>query len=102
MSSRIAVCGHAPVSTGLIRSSANTAMRRSASASSVVKMSLVTTTMLTVGANCRHSAATNAVLPLPTGPPIPIRSGRDPGAPYAHIVSSGRPSWCPWVWPSPG
>ena len=48
MSSRIAVCGQAPVSTGAMRSSASTAIRRSASASSVVKMSLVTTTMLTV------------------------------------------------------
>ena len=47
MSSRIAVCGQAPVSTAAMRSSASTAMRRSASASSVVKMSLVTTTVLT-------------------------------------------------------
>ena len=43
MSSRIAVCGQQPVSTATIRSSASTPARRSAWASSVVKMSLVTT-----------------------------------------------------------
>src|SRR4051812_1011287 len=39
-------------------------------------MSLVTTARFTVEPNARHSAATNAVFPLPTGPPIPIRYAR--------------------------
>src|SRR6476469_6998405 len=41
-------------------------------------MSLVTTASSTSWPSARHNAATSAVLPLPTGPPIPIRSGRSP------------------------
>src|SRR5436309_13246357 len=39
-------------------------------------MSLVTTASASSSPRLRHSAATRAVLPLPTGPPMPIRNGR--------------------------
>src|SRR5919198_1352230 len=42
-------------------------------------MSLVTTPRWKSGVSDRHRAATSAVLPLPTGPPIPIRKGRSRG-----------------------
>ena len=86
MSSRMAVCGHA---AGLDRGDAivgSTAMRRSASASSVVKMSLVTTTMLTGRRRAPAQGGDQRGLAAPTGPPMPIRSGRA-GA-VARIVSS--------------
>ena len=41
-------------------------------------MSLVTTASRSSPASARHSAATSAVLPEPTGPPMPIRSARGP------------------------
>jgi len=66
-------------------------MRRNASASSLVKMSFVTTVIDISPASNRHSAATSAVLPLPTGPPMPMRSGRSPGPPAAGTWS--------WLWP---
>src|SRR2546429_3131975 len=42
-------------------------------------MSLVMTAVWYRGASSRQSAATSAVLPDPTGPPIPTRSGRMSG-----------------------
>ncbi len=79
MSSRIAVCGQQPVSTATIRSIGSTPAARSASASSVVKMSLVTTTIESSSRSSVQSAPTRVVLPLPTGPPTPTRSARSPG-----------------------
>src|SRR3954466_4514851 len=43
-------------------------------------MSFVTTARFTVSPSARHSAAVSAVLPLPTGPPMPIRTARPIGA----------------------
>src|SRR5215218_1007218 len=69
-------------------------------------MSLVTTASATSSASARHSAATRAVLPEPTGPPTPIRNGRrTPWVTAAAGACSGAgPSWecpcpsseCPW------
>src|SRR3954464_10389014 len=39
-------------------------------------MSLVTTASRSSLARVRHRAATSAVLPLPTGPPMPMRTAR--------------------------
>ena len=71
MSSRMAACGQPPVSTALIRVSSSALFRTRNSASSRVKMSLVTTPRLCVSRSARQSASINAVLPLPTGPPMP-------------------------------
>jgi hypothetical protein len=86
----MAACGQPPVSTASTRSSGRTACRSKNSASSRVKISLVTHlprrislhrhqrrasrpthAMLYLSRKHRHSCCTKAVLPLPTGPPIP-------------------------------
>src|SRR5271157_5157958 len=64
-------------------------------------MSLVTTATDQLEARERQRAATRAVLPLPTGPPMPTRSGlagSEPGA--ASDLGAGsepRPSECTWA-----
>ena len=88
MSSRIAVCGQHPVSTATIRSVGSTAARRSASASSVVKMSFVTTATDNSSRSSTQSAPTSVVLPLPTGPPTPMRTAR---------VATATRRWSMWV-----
>src|ERR1700722_11691887 len=64
-------------------------------------MSLVTTASATSSRSARHSAATSAVLPEPTGPPIPIRSARPArgGAWCASALWSCGPY--PWSCPCP-
>src|SRR5215470_7917927 len=75
-------------------------------------MSLVTTAIRSCPDIRRHSAATSAVLPEPTGPPIPTRNARvpllppdgreplpsggcEPSPPGGFEVPSGRcGSWC--------
>src|ERR1700689_461782 len=61
-------------------------------------MSLVTTARLTSSLSDRQSAATSAVLPLPTGPPIPIRSARPArgGTGCSCVPCSCAPE--PWSW----
>ena len=55
-------------------------------------MSLVSTASDSSSRSCRHSAATSAVLPEPTGPPMPMRSG-SPGC----ARTRGRSVWsCGW------
>src|SRR5262245_45709479 len=91
-SSRTAVCGQEPVSTPTIRSAASTpsSVARTWFASSWVKMSLVTTSGLRPAPRSRGtSASIRAVLPDPTGPPMPIR-----GMPGARCVT--RCEW--WLW----
>src|SRR5665213_2057184 len=51
-------------------------------------MSLVTTAMAIWPRNVRQSAATRAVFPLPTGPPIPMRKAR-----VGDSTSRSRCSW---------
>src|SRR5262245_7183176 len=75
-SSRTAVCGHAPVSTPTMHSSSRTplSVRRTCFASSVVTTSLVMINTLIPRSSKRGvMASTIAVLPEPTGPPMPIR-----------------------------
>src|SRR6478736_10181056 len=52
-------------------------------------MSLVTTPTECAGCSARHRAITSAVLPEPTGPPMPTRSG--------PLRARG---WT-WLWPRP-
>src|SRR4051794_7091153 len=62
-------------------------------------MSLVTTARLTGPGPCasaRQSAATRAVLPLPTGPPTPMRSG----PPRARPLQGAPAAPEPWAWGS--
>ena len=49
-------------------------------------MSLVSTASDSSSRSCRHSAATSAVLPEPTGPPMPMRSGSPGVADPARAV----------------
>ena len=92
MSSRIAAWGQPPVSTARMRSVGSASFRTRNSASSRVKMSLVTTPRLIRSRSSRHSASTSAVFPLPTGPPTPTVNARS-------RVSRriGRSRW--WKWP---
>ena len=53
-------------------------------------MSLVTTAIDSSPRSARHSAATRAVLPLPTGPPMPMRGTRAPAGPARHRRGRGR------------
>ena len=74
-SSRIAVCGQAPVSTASTRSGSISPLRRMRSASSLVTRSLVITASRYRGAATRGiSRSISAVLPEPTGPPMPTRA----------------------------
>ncbi|CKQ13041.1 Uncharacterised protein [Mycobacterium tuberculosis] len=57
-------------------------------------MSLVSTASDSSPRNCRHSAATSAVLPEPTGPPTPMRSG-SPGL-RTRLGRAG--TVCEWGW----
>src|SRR5215470_10217543 len=60
-------------------------------------MSLVTTAIRSCPDIRRHSAATSAVLPEPTGPPIPTRNARVPLLPpdgREPLPSGGCESWC--------
>ena len=50
-------------------------------------MSLVTTPIVSSPDSARHSAATSAVLPLPTGPPMPILGTRRARGPARVIVA---------------
>src|SRR3984885_7384026 len=61
-------------------------------------MSLVTTARLISSRSDRQSAATSAVLPLPTGPPMPIRSARPArgGTGCSCVPCSCAPE--PWSW----
>src|SRR4051794_34311635 len=61
-------------------------------------MSFVTTASASRSASARHSAATRAVLPDPTGPPTPIRSARraPPVTAAAGAWSGTGASW-PWL-----
>src|SRR6266545_3857734 len=63
-------------------------------------MSLVTTAMVSSPASTRHSAATSAVLPLPTGPPMPSRKARGPAVARARSRAAGavRTTWTWWSW----
>src|SRR5262249_25228874 len=91
--SRTAVCGHEPVSTPTTRAGSSTpaSVDRTCSASSRVKMSLVTTTGRWPAASSRGTRASiSAVLPEPTGPPMPMRA--TPGAWTAPKESA----W--WAW----
>src|SRR2546421_12302301 len=56
-------------------------------------MSLVTTARRSSAPSARHSAATSAVLPDPTGPPIPMRRARVPES----SAGCGSTSGCGWV-----
>ena len=80
MSSRIAVCGQHPVSTATIRSVGSTPAAERLSASSVVKMSLVTTASDSSSRSSWQSAARASSCRCRPGPPMPIRSGRSPAA----------------------
>src|SRR5438128_22429 len=62
-------------------------------------MSFVTTPITSSSARARHSAATSAVLPLPTGPPMPMRGTRvcSPAPPWSWSLSLSL-SW-PLSWP---
>ncbi len=75
-SSRTAVCGQPPVSTPMMRSSSRMPrkVRCTCLASSVVTTSLVMTRMRAPMSISRGVIASMmAVLPEPTGPPIPMR-----------------------------
>src|SRR5438128_6672087 len=54
-------------------------------------MSLVTTPISSSSPSARQSAATSELLPEPTGPPIPTRSGASGGKepPFAACVGEG-------------
>ena len=78
MSSRIAACGHPPVSTARMRSIGNASCFAKNSPSSFVNISFVTATMFSLLSysvasfvKYPHSCNINAVFPVPTGPPIP-------------------------------
>ena len=60
-----------PVSTAVILSGGSALLRVRNSASSRVKMSLVTTASDILSRSAEHSLSVSAVLPDPTGPPIP-------------------------------
>ena len=75
-SSRTAVCGQAPVSTPMMRSSSRMpfSVRWTCFASSVVTTSLVMMRILMpISRSGGVMASTMAVLPEPTGPPMPMR-----------------------------
>ena len=75
-SSRTAVCGQAPVSTPRMRSSSRMplSVRWTCFASSVVTTSLVMiSTLMPISSSRGVIASTIAVLPEPTGPPMPMR-----------------------------
>src|SRR5215207_9556566 len=55
-------------------------------------MSLVTTAIAKSAASARHRAATSAVLPEPTGPPMPMRTARR----WAWVSGACRSS-CTWI-----
>jgi hypothetical protein len=76
MSSRIAVCGQAPVSTAVMRSGGQhrVAQQELGVLAGVDVVGDHGDRQLSRSA--RHSAATVAVLPEPTGPPMPMRSAR--------------------------
>lgn len=76
MSSRMAACGQPPVSMARMRSAGSAPCRSRKSPSSRVKMSLVTAAMLNLSRRSWHSASISAVLPVPTGPPMPTVNAR--------------------------
>src|SRR6476620_9611856 len=55
-------------------------------------MSLVSTASDSSSRSCLHSAATSAVLPEPTGPPTPTRSG-SPGSRWRLYHSKKNCGW---------
>src|SRR5262249_30073570 len=75
-SSRIAVCGHPPVSTPAMRSADSALLRTRNSMSSLVKMSFVMTANSYRPRITLQRRSSKAVLPEPTGPPTPILTGR--------------------------
>jgi hypothetical protein len=87
-SSRITVCGQAPASTASTRFASMMFERRSRSASSDVTRSLVMTeTDLPIISSSGISLSTSAVLPDPTGPPIPTRAAGPCGAVVSVCVT---------------
>ena len=90
MSSRIAVCGQQPVSTARIRSAGSTAVAAAGSRRPRwCRCRWSRRPGRSSPASARHSAATSAVLPEPTGPPMPMRSARGPRGSGACGSTSG-------------
>ena len=89
MSSRIAVCGQQPVRTATIRSSSSTPLGAGSRRPRSCRCRWSPRPGDISSRSSRHSAATSAVLPLPTGPPMPIRSARC-GPWFVRVVARGR------------